>query len=192
METQQQPTSNEQHKITATDIKRELPCKLTDTDLLEIAIDKAKAEGELDQIQDQFADVKREWGKRIEESEKRIAAMGSELRTRERKRVVICHERVVIATRMVEVVREDTYEVVDRRAANLFEAGKALPPTKHLDEKPEAPSKEVDEALAAAQAETRDAAQNQKATNVEETEDGDVTVPEGDGKRKSKKKAKAK
>ena len=186
METQQQ-TNNEQHKVTATDIKRELPCKLTDSDLLEVAIDKAKAEGELDQIQDEFADVKRDWGKRIEECEKRIAQMGSELRLRERKRVVICHERVVLATRMVEVVREDTFEVVDRRAANLFEAGKVLPQTKRIDDKSAEDPPEVDDALAAAAAETM------KAAGVEETEDGDVVPPEGDGKKtKNKRKAKAK
>jgi hypothetical protein len=175
--------TNEQHKITATDIKRELPCKLTDSDMLEIAIDKAKAEAELDEMEDEFADTKRDWGKRIEEVEKRVAAMGSELRTRERKRVVICHERVVLETRMVEVVREDTMEVVDRRAANLFEAGKVLPMTKRLEDAPPVDPPDVDAALAAAHAETM------KAAGAEEV-DGDVTVPAGDGKKPKKSKRK--
>lgn len=177
----------EPHKIIATDIKRELPCKLDEQQLLEVAIDKAKAEAELDEIKDDFRDVKEQWNERIEEVEKRISQMGAELRTRERKRVVLCHERVVAETRMVEVVREDTLEVVDRRPANLFEAGKVLPQTKHLDKDDQHPDDppDVDDALAAAAAET------QRAANVEETEDGDVVPPEGDGKRAKKSKRKS-
>lgn len=191
METENQNTQTEaattaHHKIIARDIKRELPCNLTQEEMLDIAIDKAKAEGELEQVRDEFRDVKDQWNERIEEAEKRIAQMGVEIRTRQRKRVVLCHERVVAETRMVEVVREDTNEVVDRRAANLFEAGKVLPQTKHLDVHAgdEPADGDVDSALAAAAAET------QRAANVEETEDGDVVPPEGDGKRAKKGKRK--
>jgi hypothetical protein len=165
-----------EHKVIAHDIKRELPVKLTNDQLLEVAFSKARLEDERDQLQDQFADVKREWGERIAGVEKHIDAMGVELRTRERRQVVLCHERVVAATRMVEVVREDTDEVVERRAANLFEVGKVLPPAKReeTDATAEDPP-EVDDALAAAANETLKAA---AAANVEETEDGDVTVPD--------------
>jgi hypothetical protein len=178
-----------EHKIIATDIKRELPCKLTDAELLELAIAKTKTEAELDELRDEFRDVKSTWSDRIDDVEKRIAHMGSELRAGERKAVVICHERIDLATRMVEVVREDTLDVVDRRAANLFEAGKVLPHAKRLDDSP--PGEEppgVDDALAAAAAEGRDAAATQKSVNVEENDEGDVVPPEGDGKRAKKSK----
>jgi hypothetical protein len=165
-----------EHKVIAQGIKRELPCRLTNDELLEIALSKARLEDERDQLQDQFADVKREWGERIAAIEKHINAMGLELRTRERRQVVLCHERVVAATRMVELVREDTNEIVERRAANLFEVGKILPLAKRnvTDAIAEDPP-EVDEALKAAAEETMRAA---AAANVEETDDGDVTVPD--------------
>jgi hypothetical protein len=165
------------HKITARNIKRELPCKLTDAQLLEVATVKADLEAELDELQDQFADVKRDWGKRLEETEKRIDHLGGELRARARKSVVICHDRIDAVTRMVETIREDTGEVVDRRVANLFEAGQVLPQTQHTKgDEIAAPGDEdddsVDDSLAAA------AADAQRAAGIEETEDGDVVARE--------------
>jgi hypothetical protein len=162
-----------EHKVIAEGIKRELPVRLTNDELLDVAFSKARLEDERDQLEDQFADVKRQWTERIAGIEKHIDAMGLELRTRERKQVVICHERVVAATRMVEVVREDTNEVVDRRAANLFEVGKVLPPAKRDEANATAEDPpDVDDALAAAAEETM------KAANVEENDEGDVTVPD--------------
>lgn len=179
-----------QHKIIAKNIKRELPCKLTDAQLLDVATTKADLEAERDELEEQFADVKRDWSKRIDEAEKRIDHLGTEIRARARKSVVICHDRVDRITRMVETVREDTGEVVDRRVANLFEAGQILPQTEHSKGDniaapgDEDPNDHADDDLA------RAAAESQAASGNVETEDGDVIPAEGDGKRtrRSKKK----
>lgn len=188
METTEQTTTTETHKIITRDIKRDLPCRLTDTQLVEVATDHAKLEAEIGDVTDQFGDVKREWNKRIEDLEKRKEHLGGCLITRSRKSVVICHERVDAITRMVEVVREDTGEVVDRRVANLFEASKVLPETKHIGgDEIAAPGDDaaVDADLEAAQAESAAA---QKAVGVEENEDGDVVPPEGEPKKKGRRK----
>lgn len=152
--------------IVKRDIMRELPCKLTDEQLLEVAINKAEAEAALEELESDFKDVKEEWSVRIAQSEKRIAEMGAELRTKEQKRVIKCYERFVAGT--IEVVRSDTKEVVERRAANLSEAQRALPAT---DAK-------------------ADAAKVQRDNGVAENDEGDVVPPEGDGKRNGKNKRK--
>lgn len=146
-------------------IKRELPVKLDNSEMLDIAIAKANAEGDLDELQVEFRDVKAEWNQRIEEQEKRIAIMSVELRTKEQKRVVVCFERFRAGT--IEVVRDDTKDVIERRSASLAEAQKAIPGT--------------DVAAAAAA---------QKAANVEEDDEGDIVAPAGDGKKQRSNKAK--
>lgn len=157
------------------DIMRELPCKLDGEALLDIAIAKSEAEAKLEELQSDFSDAKDEWKARLEEVEKRIAVMGAELRLKEQKRVISCYERFVSGT--VEVVRADTKEVVERRAANLFEASRSSTRSKS--------DEEAESAKASA-----DAAKTQRDANVEEDDEGDVVAPEGDGKRNGKGKRK--
>jgi hypothetical protein len=153
-------------------IKLELPVRLTDAERLAIAEAKAEAESKLDDHRANLADIKREWGKREEEIEKRIAVMGAELRTREQKRVVVCYERWKAG--QVEVVRRDldprdTASVVERRAANLAEAQRVMP-----DAEPVAGG----DVLA-------QAAQMQRDAGVAENDEGDVVpIAEGDKKRR--------
>lgn len=154
-------------------IKRELPCKLTDQQELDIARRKAQAEAELEELQDDFNDVKEEWKTRLDEVEKRIAVMGAELRSGEQKRVIDCYERFVNGT--IETVRSDNGMVIDRRAASLADTQRALPGTVK------------DEAAAQA----ADAAKAQRDSNVEEDEEGDVVAPAGDGKKNGKGKRKS-
>lgn len=162
-------------------IKRELPVRLGDRELLEIAIAKASAEAELDEHNANLADMKREQAKIGEDIEKRIATMGAELRQRQQRRVVICYERWNAG--LVEVVRQDLdprnpESVVERRAANLAEAQRAIPD-------PEA-ARPDDDVLTAA-------AKMQRDAGVAENEDGDIVAPDGDGrKRGGRRKARAK
>lgn len=179
-------------KILTKNIRRELMTPLSDEHLLEVATVKADLEAELEELEEQFADTKRDWGKRIDECEKRISHLGGEIRARARKSVVICHERVDPITRMVETVREDTGIVVDRRVANLFEAAQVLPPTESTKgDKVDAPGDEDDDAADASLEDAqREAAAAKRDTNVEENEDGDVVPPESEpkkGKRSKKK-----
>lgn len=159
-------------------IKRELPVRLTDAERLEIAEAKALAEAQLDEHSAEEADRRREATKRAEEIEKRIAVMGAELRTREQRRVVLCYERWKAG--QVEVVRRDLdprdpLSVVERRAANLAEAQRAIPDPDKLDGGEDVLTQ---------------AARMQRDAGVHEDEDGDVVVPDAPakGKRRSKRK----
>lgn len=176
-------------KIIARNIKRELPSRLTDVQLLEVATNKADLEAELEETQDQFADNKREWSKRLEDIEKRIDHLGGEIRSRSRKSVVICHDRVDAITRMVETVREDTGEIVDRRVANLFEASQVMPQTQHTKgDAIAAPGDEDDEGVDTSLADA--AAETQRAAGIEENDEGDVVVPDTAAPKKTRSKKK--
>lgn len=190
--------TTETHKTIATGIKRELPCKLTDSELLDTAIIKADLEAELTALENEFDEVKSDWSKRLKDTERRIEKLGAEIHARERKRVIDCHDRIEIATRMVETVREDTGEVVERRVANLFETGRVTPPAKHVNgDAVAAPGDEDDGAAlddAAEESKSGDIADAMKAqedSGIVEDEDGDVAVPDTaapkNGKRKGKK-----
>ncbi len=169
---------NATQDIVNRDIKRELAVKLTNEDLLEIAIEKAQLEAQLEELETDFGDAKKEWAKRMEDVEKRIAVKGHELRSKEQKRVVDCFER--FRAGLIETIRTDTYEVVETRAANLFEAAKASGKTLPTGEPAEVDPDELAQ---------RDAAKAQKDVGVAEDENGDVIPVEDDGsKRKSRKK----
>lgn len=152
-------------RITRKKIMLELPCPITDRELLEISRDKAKHEDELDEISAEFSDVKRQWSSRLEAKEKQIEQLRAVIRTGEQKRPIECFERYVDDGEhkgKVETVRRDTLEVVERRIADLLEARSATPDA-------EPPNDE--DVLA-------QAARMQRAAGVEENEDGDVVVPE--------------
>jgi hypothetical protein len=161
-------------------VLRELPVKLTDRELLDVAKQKSDAESELEELQAEFAETKREWNARIEAIETRIARHAAEFREGTQKRPVECHERYVREGEhagKVETVRLDIGEVVDRRVADLLEARNALP-----KDEADAQAEIGDEILA-------EAARLQQEAGVEETEDGDVVVPDAAAP-KSKKKGK--
>jgi len=113
--------------IVKDNITRELACELNDRDVLTIARAKAKAEAELEELQEEIDDERTAQKARLEAVEKRIEIMGAEIRTGEQRRPVPCYERFVKG--MIEVVRKDTSEVIDRRAASLVEAQKVMPMT---------------------------------------------------------------
>lgn len=109
-------------------IERELPCQLTNQQLLEIAISKSNLEAYLDELGAKFEDAKREWQTQIKEVEKRISTMSAEIRTREQRRVIECYERWRDGATL-ELVRTDTGEVVDVRVATLKDKQGELPAT---------------------------------------------------------------
>lgn len=159
--------------IVKDNITRELPCSLNDLEVLKIARAKAKTEAELEELQDEIKDERSAQAARLEAVEKRIEIMGGEIRTGEQRRPVPCYERFVNGT--IEVVRKDTSEVIDRRAASLVEAQKVMPMT-------DAP---------AADASTLDqAAHMQRGFSEDDDEAPDEGEPESEPKKKRRGKAK--
>jgi hypothetical protein len=115
--------------VLADAISRELPVRLTDLERLELADRKAAAEDELAAHQTRMAEQRRGLAKHGEAIARRIADMGTALRERQERRVVVCYERW--ANGQVEVVRRDVdprdpASIVDRRPATLQESQHAI------------------------------------------------------------------
>ena len=115
--------------VLADSISRELPVRLTDLERLELADRKAAAEDELAAHQNRMAEVRRELAKQGGELARRIAEMGTALRERQERRVVVCYERW--ANGQIAVVRRDIdprdpASIVDRRPASLEESQRVL------------------------------------------------------------------
>jgi len=138
--------------VLADSISRELPVRLTDLERLELADRKAAAEDELAAHQHRMAEVRRELAKHGAAIAKRIVEMGTALRERQERRVVVCYERW--AHGQIEVVRRDvdprdTASIVDRRPATIEESQRAIaglsgpPPAPTADAQPEQPAKQA-------------------------------------------------
>ena len=115
--------------VLADAISRELPVRLTDLERLELADRKAAAEDELAAHQNRMAEQRRELAKHGATIARRIADMGTALRERQERRVVVCYERW--ANGQIEVVRRDIdprdpVSIVDRRPASLEESQRAI------------------------------------------------------------------
>jgi hypothetical protein len=115
--------------VLADSISRELPVRLTDLERLELADRKAAAEDELAAHQTRMAEQRRELAKHGAAIARRIADMGTALRERQERRVVVCYERW--AHGQIEVVRRDIdprdpASIVDRRPTTLEESQRAI------------------------------------------------------------------
>lgn len=115
--------------VLAGNISRELPVRLTDLERLELADRKAAAEEELAAHQNSMAEQRRELAKHGAAIARRIVDMGTALRERQERRVVVCYERW--ANGQIEVVRRDTdprdpASIVDRRPATIEESQRAI------------------------------------------------------------------
>jgi hypothetical protein len=170
------------------EIQLELPCKLPPEKQFEIARRKCDAEDELEQEQARFDELKSAHSERVKEIERRIDVMRVQIKTGEQRQLVECYERWVANT--IERVRKDTREVFDRRAATMLDNQRRLPGTG----KPKLTS--VPSATKDASALPEDPEKSEffnpalKPTDVVLDENGDIAVPEGDGKKKPRKKSK--
>jgi hypothetical protein len=111
-------------------IKRILPCKLTESEFMEVAKKRVAREALLIQC---AADLQRETKKRkdqIAELEEEIAKMGRELHTESEDRTVLCNDvfrRGEDGTGYVHTIRLDTNEEVEKRPATPGETQRYLP-----------------------------------------------------------------
>jgi len=136
-------TQNTETTITATlstsedvvrrNIKRELPCLLTEAEFTRISRQRVAKEAELAQLQ---ADLTRETKKRkdqIGELEDEIGKMGRELHTEHQDRTVPCNDvfrrDALDGTGWIHTIRLDTFAEVERRPATAHETQRYLPGT---------------------------------------------------------------
>ena len=175
-ETQQAPHDD----IVRDNYLETLPVRLSEDEFTRVARAKAKAEDALEEIEREADEKKAEYKRRIEEAEAEIDRMRLELSSEERKQPVQCFDRYVQATHMIERVRKDTGAVFDTRVAKLSELQRVLPGAESLVE---ADVIDDDELVLLDEAEHRQnqasaAAQAMADIHVEETDDGDATVPD--------------
>lgn len=112
-------------------IKRELPCLLTEVEFTRISRQRVAKEAELAQLQ---ADLTRETKKRkdqIGELEDEIGKMGRELHTEHQDRTVPCNDVFrrdpLDGTGWIHTIRLDTFAEVERRPATAHETQRYLP-----------------------------------------------------------------
>jgi hypothetical protein len=113
-------------------IKRTLPCKLTDAELLQIALQRVDKEALRDQIEEDFDRIKSKHKAQLEEIDGEIGTMRKELHTGEQDRTVLCCEvfrRDAAGSGFVVTLRMDTIPPlqVEMRPATPTEAQRYLP-----------------------------------------------------------------
>lgn len=169
-------TTTSADEIHRTGIERELACRLTDEQLLEVALHKAELEDKHEALEAELADVKASYKRRTEELEALIAEDRQVLKSRTVTRVVECFERW--RGNVLEIVRSDTGEVIDTRTPTLRDTQRVVPGT----EEPAEASKPCDEQLAG------DAARTQADAGVAEDDEGDVIpIESADGSKRRRK-----
>jgi len=106
-------------------VKRMLPVKLDDEELLEIARDAAKKRRNLRQLENDLADEQSKRKQQIKELQREIDTHDRELDTGDQERVVLCDE--IFRAGTVYVRRSDTLEEFEPRPATAQEAQRYLP-----------------------------------------------------------------
>lgn len=150
-------------------LKLELPVKLANNEIAELAHARGRLEAELSELEQEYSDVKKDWNEKLETKRRSIAQFGIDIRTGKQNRPVMCDE--IFKNGTIQTIRQDTLEVVGTRPASMQEAQRHLPSVVGGSGKPNI----LDESHAA-----------QKANGVEEDEDGDVGVPETAAPKKAK------
>ncbi len=111
-------------------VKRELPCKLTEEEFTRISRQRVAKEAEHAQLEGDLAREKKKRQDQIDELEDEIAKMGRELHTEHQDRTVPCNDvfrRAMDGTGWIHTIRMDTYDEVERRPATAHETQRYLP-----------------------------------------------------------------
>jgi hypothetical protein len=111
-------------------IKRELPCKITDEEFTRIAKQRATKEAEKEELEADLAKEKRRRMDQIELVQDELKVSGRELRTGYQDRTVNCNEvfyRTEEGTGWIHTIRLDTFDEVERRPATAHETQRYLP-----------------------------------------------------------------
>lgn len=175
MSTTTSTTTYSDDTIVRRNIKRELPCKLSEEEFTRIARQRATKEAERDELQADLVKEKKRRTDQIEELDDEIGKMGRELRTGEQERTVPCDEvfrKLDDGTGWIFVIRKDTYAEVERRPANAHETQRYLP---GVDGPGATPS-----VLDAARARQRSALEDTSDVPADDT-GSDVPSDDGDG-----------
>jgi hypothetical protein len=111
--------------MSGTDVKkyqRDLPVKLSDDEIRERGIEMAKLEIAKEDTENQIAEVKEAAKQQIDSMKEtmtglteRMRTLAREIRTGECEKSIQVFERIDMGSNMVEIIRNDTMEVVETR-----------------------------------------------------------------------------
>ena len=104
-----------EHKTMNRKVTKALPCKLTETEILQYGRDMAHAMSERDRVQAEFDSVKQEYKARIEEQSANINKLSGRVNSGIETRDVACEEVKDWTDGVVTIQRLDTYETVESR-----------------------------------------------------------------------------
>jgi hypothetical protein len=128
-------------------IKRQLPCTLTEQEFVQIAKMRVDKEALLDQLEGDFARIKKKHNDQVEELEGEIGKMRKELHTGEQDRTVLCVEvfrRAEDGTGWVHTLRMDaltaTYGAEIASGAAPLDARAAAAERAEVERRPATPA----------------------------------------------------
>jgi hypothetical protein len=166
--------------IVRRNVKRELPCKLTDEEFMRISKQRVTREAEQTQLESDLAVEKKKRQDQIDEIDDEIQKMRRELHTGFQDRTVPCDEvfrKLEDGTGWIFVIRKDTMTEVDRRPATAHETQRYLPgvdgPGAGLLDKAAAAQKRERTAAAAPESDGSDVPSDDSAAEDDEQEEGD-------------------
>lgn len=107
-------------------IYRSVKCELTDGEKQELGVKMADALAELDEIEDTLENAKKQAKADSTRCEGIISSCKERIRSGYEFRNVECEVRKNRATKLVLVIRKDTYEVIEQRPMSMEEL-QALP-----------------------------------------------------------------
>jgi len=111
-------------------LKRTLPCKMDDVELLKLALQRADKAALRLQVVADFDKLKAKHKAQLEEMDGEIAKADREIHAREQDRVVICtsvFHRDASGSGFVHFYRNDTDTIIEERPASVAEAQRYLP-----------------------------------------------------------------
>jgi arsenate reductase-like glutaredoxin family protein len=111
-------------------ITRFLPCKLTEEEVKAKAVDLATTITDLEDLQDEFEKLKKTMSEQIKSKEKEYKRLAVIVRDKIENREVECYLRRVDDKLIMQVIRADTYEVVQTRPMTDGERQLVMFPTR--------------------------------------------------------------
>lgn len=143
-----------------------LPVDLEQLEIAALALERAKEEGKLAELEEKAKEISKEHKDAIERQKSRVEQLGSDIARQKQDRVVMCDQ--VFRKGVILTFRQDDGVIVSTMPATPQQAQKHLP------------AMEGGGLLA-------DAARAQKDSNSETDDDGDVVPDDGADEPKSKK-----
>lgn len=107
--------TEKEEKTLKRSVTKQLPCKLTDAEILAYGRDLARAHSDMSRIDDEFASQKQEFKFRADEQKAIIGKLSARVHSGQETRDVECVETKNWSRSIVTITRTDTKEEIENR-----------------------------------------------------------------------------